>query len=75
MMFARQTCFCGLLRFVTTARMRARSALVTLTMIPLRIPHTRTHSASRESSKGLERQVGCTSINRIMIDSTKLDEW
>src|SRR5436305_10991359 len=25
MMFARQTCFCGLLRFATTARMRARS--------------------------------------------------
>ena len=60
MIFVRQTCFCGLLRFATTARRRARSALVTLTMIPLRIPQTRTRRASRESSKGLERQVGCT---------------
>ena len=38
---ARQTCFCGLLRFATTASSRSRSAAVTSTTIPVRIPQTR----------------------------------
>ena len=35
---ARQTCFCGLLRSATTASRRARSAALTSTLIPSRIP-------------------------------------
>ena len=61
MMLARQTCFCGLFRFATTASSRARSAVVTSTTIPLRMPQTRTTRASRESSAGLARQIACTS--------------
>ena len=44
-----------------TARSRARSEAVTVTMIPLRMPQTRTPRASRESSMGLGRQIVCTS--------------
>src|SRR5260221_87562 len=57
----RQTCFCGLLRSATTASRRARSAAFTVTMIPLRIPETRTPASPWESSKGLNCQVGSTS--------------
>jgi hypothetical protein len=46
---------------VTTARSRARSQAVTVTMIPLRMAQTRTPGASRESSIGLGRQIECTS--------------
>jgi len=46
---ARQTCFCGLLRLATTASRRARSAAVALTMIPLRMPQTRTRREPRET--------------------------
>ena len=35
---ARQTCFCGLFRSATTASRRARSAALTSTLIPSRIP-------------------------------------
>ena len=35
---ARQTCFCGLLRSAATASRRARSAALTSTLIPSRIP-------------------------------------
>jgi hypothetical protein len=38
MILARQTCFCGLLRSATTASRRARSAALTSTLIPSRIP-------------------------------------
>jgi hypothetical protein len=64
MILARQTCFCGPLLFATTASRRARSAAVTSTRIPLRMPQTRTTHASRESSTGLARQIGCTRIDR-----------
>src|SRR5260221_748789 len=57
----RQTCFCGLLRSATTASRRARSAAFTVTMIPLRIPETRTPASPWESSNGLNCQVGSTS--------------
>jgi hypothetical protein len=38
MILARQTCFCGLFRSATTAAKRARSAALTSTLTPLRIP-------------------------------------
>ena len=38
MILARQTCFCGLFRSATTASRRARSAALTSTLIPSRIP-------------------------------------
>ena len=38
MIRARQTCFCGLLRSATTASRRVRSAELTFTWIPFRIP-------------------------------------
>jgi hypothetical protein len=38
----RQACFCGLSRLAATASRRARSAVLTVTMIPLRIPKTPT---------------------------------
>jgi hypothetical protein len=53
------------LRLLTTARRRARSAAVTSTMIPLRMAQTRTARASRESSKGLTCQTGCTRCPRL----------
>ena len=38
MIFARQTCFCGLFRSATTAFRRARSAALTSTVTSLRMP-------------------------------------
>jgi hypothetical protein len=58
---AAQACFCRLLRLAATASRRARSAALTVTMIPLRIPETRTPASPWESSMGLNRQVGSTS--------------
>jgi hypothetical protein len=45
MIRARQTCFCGLLRSRMIDCKRARSAGVTSTVIPLRMPHSRTAGA------------------------------
>jgi hypothetical protein len=55
MIRARQTCFCGLFRLPTIAASRWRSAALTFTTIPLRIPQTRTPASSRESPQGLVR--------------------
>jgi hypothetical protein len=49
MIFARQTCFCGLFRSATTASRRTRSALLTSTVMSLRIPQTGTPSEPWES--------------------------
>jgi hypothetical protein len=48
-MFARQTCFCGLLRSATIAASRWRSLAVTSTVIPVRMPQTRTPQGAGES--------------------------
>ncbi|EDP64955.1 Transposase (class III) [alpha proteobacterium BAL199] len=45
----RQTCFCGLLRSATIASRRARSAVLTVKLIPVRMPQTRTPPNPRES--------------------------
>ncbi len=45
---ARQTCFCGLFRLAAIAASRPRSAALTFTTIPLRIPQTRTPASPRE---------------------------
>jgi hypothetical protein len=50
----RQTCFCGLLRSVTTASRRTRSAGLTFKVTPMRIPQSRT---AERVPKGLFRQV------------------
>src|SRR5262249_16899400 len=49
MIRARQTCFCGLLRSATTAANRSRSAALTSMLIPSRIRHHSTGSATLES--------------------------
>ncbi len=54
---ARQTCFCGLFRSDTTASRRVRSAALTSTTIPGRIPQIRTPLPCRESPFGAFRQV------------------
>src|SRR5215510_12300195 len=46
---ARQTCFCGLFRLATIAASRRRSAALTSTTIPVRIPKTRTAASLWES--------------------------
>src|SRR5260370_17717842 len=71
----RQTCFCGLLRSATTASRRARSAAFTVTMIPLRIPETRTPASPWESSKGLNCQVGSTSLAASLEFGVTLAGW
>src|SRR5215213_260680 len=50
MILARQTCFCGLFRSATTAAKRARSAALTSTLTPLRIPAGGHAHSRRESS-------------------------
>ena len=47
----RQACFCGLLRLASTALRRARSATLTVTMIPLRVPETRPPASPWEFSR------------------------
>ena len=54
---ARHTCFCRLFRSATTASRRARSAVLTSTMIPGRMRQTRTQRARRESLAGFNRQI------------------
>src|SRR5512147_776461 len=49
MIFARQTCFCGLFRSATTLSRRARSAALTLVLMSLRMPQTRTPNEPWES--------------------------
>ena len=58
---ARQTCFCGLFRSATIASRRRRSAALTSTLIPVRIPQTRISAKPRESQIGLNRQILSTS--------------
>ena len=58
---ARQTCFCGLLRSDTTASKRSRSAGVTSTVIPVRIPPICMARRVEESLSELFRQVLSTS--------------
>ena len=50
---ARQTCFCGLLRSDTTASKPSRSAGVTSTVIPVRIPRFAWRAASRKAYRTL----------------------
>jgi hypothetical protein len=57
---ARQTCFCGLFRSGTTASSRARSAALTSTLIPSRIPAT----WGRGRPMGTFRQGWSTRITR-----------
>jgi hypothetical protein len=49
----RQTCFWRLLRAATIASSRSRSAVLTLTLIAIRILKTRTAASPRESTTGL----------------------
>lgn len=59
---ARQTCFCGLLRSDTTASKRSRSAGVTSTVIPVRIPPIR---MARRVDKGVFLEFALEIIRRI----------
>ena len=65
---ARQTCFCGLLRSDTTASKRSRSAGVTSTVIPVRIPPIRMarrveESLPDSSVRFYPLDTGVTSLN------------
>ena len=53
MISARQTCFCGALRFLMSAISRWRSIGETVNDIPVRMPQTRTRTRQRESPIGL----------------------
>jgi hypothetical protein len=55
--------FCALLRLAATASIRARSAALTVTMIPLHIHETRTLASPRESPNGLNRQIASTTLS------------
>jgi hypothetical protein len=59
---ARQTCFCGLFRSATIASSRTRSAALTVTMMPVRIPQVRISASQEESQTGLFRQILSTSL-------------
>ena len=48
---ARQTCFCGAFRSLTTARSRSRSAGRTETVMPVRMPQTRTPRVAGNPSR------------------------
>ena len=54
---ARQTCFCGLLRSATTASRRARSAVLSSTMIPLRMRRAYSTGSPPASQIGLVCQI------------------
>src|SRR5665213_2223809 len=57
MILARQTCFWGLLRFRATAFKRRRTAGEIVTVIPVRIPQTRTPAPDGESYLGFNCQI------------------
>jgi hypothetical protein len=59
----RQTCFCGLLRSATIALRWARSARLTVKLIPVSIPQTRTTPADAESLKGFQRWILSTRMS------------
>ena len=52
-MFARQTCFCAVLRSLVIASSRWRSGRVILMVIPVRMRKTRTRADQMESLTGL----------------------
>jgi hypothetical protein len=54
---ARQTCFCGAFRSLTSARSRSRSAEETERVTPARIPQTRTPQVQSESLIGFKCQI------------------
>ena len=58
---ARQTCFCGAFRSLTTSRSRSSSAAVTENEIPVRMPQTGTPQVRRESLSGFKCQISSTS--------------
>lgn len=60
---ARQTCFCGALRSLTSADKRARSVGETVKDIPVRIPQTRMRTTQWESHNELSCQA---ETNRIV---------
>jgi hypothetical protein len=59
MIFARQTCFCGLFRSATTRSSRPRSAALTSMLIPSRMPQHATHHTSMESYDCVRPLAGC----------------
>jgi hypothetical protein len=67
---ARQTCFCGLLRSAATASRRARSAALTSTLIPSRIPGR----WGRGWPTGILRQTRSTSASSSNLLCERLEE-
>lgn len=63
--WARQTCFCGLLRSSTLACRRLRSVGLRWTVMPVRIPKTRTAEKPWESHTGLLRQLQSTRLSGV----------
>lgn len=59
--FARQTCFCGLLRFATTASSSRRCAGLNRVFVRSCIPQTRTRESARESPGESKCQIWSTS--------------
>ena len=70
--WARQTCFCELLRSSTIARRRLRSVGLRWTVTPLRIPQTRMADRPWESQQGLKRQHQSTSGLMLTLESRLL---